>query len=142
MSLPSDADPPFPPVWPYTWDTSLLYGREHMGQNIRLTRRDTFKFRVTITKNGTAVNITGATFLFTVKWNITDAGSIFTASLGDGIVVNSAINGIIDITFASAKTASLPAYKIILPYDLQMTETSGDVSTVLRGSLIIDPDVT
>jgi len=140
--LPPEADPPFPPVWPYVWDSSLIYGRQHLGQNLRMTRKDTFKFRATITKNGDSVDITGATFTLTVKWNVVDAGSIFTCTLGDGITVVDAPTGIIDITISSAKTSALPPYDLILPYDLQMIESSGDVSTVLLGNLTIRPDIT
>lgn len=140
--LPADGDPPFPPVWPYTWDTSLLYGREHLSQNIKMIRRDTFKFRVTITRNGSPVNITGATFTFSTKWNVRDAGTIFTCTAGDGISIIDATNGIIEITISSAKTSTLPAFRLILPYDLQMIESGGDVSTVLIGNLTIEPDIT
>ena len=140
--LPIDADPPFPPVWPYTWDTSLLYGREHLGQNLRMIREDDFRFRVTITKNGVPVDITGATFTFSVKWATTDAAPIFTRTLGSGITVVVAADGTLDILIASANTASLPSYTVILPYDLEMVEAGGLISTPLIGSLTVVPDIT
>ena len=141
-ALPADADPPFPPVWPYTWDTSLLYGRDHLGQNLRMIREDTFKFRVTVTKNGLPVDITGATFTFSAKWATTDAGTVFTRTLGSGIALVVAADGTIDITIASSNTSDFPSYTVILPYDLEMVETTGDISTVLLGNLTVVSDIT
>ena len=142
VDLPPDADPPFPPVWPYTWDTSLLYGRDHMNQSLKMIREDDFKFRVTITKNGVPVNITGATFTFSAKWATTDAATIFTRTLGSGITVVVAADGTIDIVIASANTSTLPSYVCPLQYDLEMVESDGSISTPLIGVLTVWPDIT
>lgn len=140
--LPADADPPFPPVWPYNWDSSLLYGREHLTQNLKMIRRDTYKFRSTITKNGVVVDLTGATLVLSAKWDRRDAGTIFTCTSGDGLTITTPTAGIIDVTIAPSKTSGLPAYTVMLPYDIQLTEASGDVSTPQIGILTVIPDIT
>src|SRR3972149_2257002 len=73
VSLPVTADPPFPPVWPYTWDTSLIYGRQNLGQNLRLTRGDTLKFDIAIvTSSGVAVDLSGSSLKLSAKWDVAD----------------------------------------------------------------------
>lgn len=143
--FPPNADPPFPPVWPYTWNTSLLYGREHLGQNLKMVRGDTYSFRVTITQNGEAVDITGGSFTMTAKWEITDAdaNAVFQkTSPSGGIVLTTPASGVITVTLDPADTNSLPLHKVSLFYDIEFIDSSGDVYTVLYGTLSVVPDVT
>lgn len=144
--LPPNSDPPFPPVWPYTFDSSLLYGRDHLGQNITWVRGDTFIFTCTITQNGSPVNITGGTLKLTAKWDVTDTegNAVFKcdSNTPDGIVLTSPTLGVATITISSAKTSSLPSHNVNLFYDIQYTDSSGNVSTVMLGKALIKVDVT
>lgn len=143
-TLPITADPPFPPVWPYTWNTSLVYGREHLGQNMKMIRGDSYEFRVTITLDGDTVDITGGDFTMTAKWDVadSDANAVFQKTVGDGITLTDPTNGVITVKLEPADTNSLPLHTVDLFYDIQYIDTDGDVHTVLNGTLQVQPDVT
>lgn len=83
---------------------------------------------------------------FTVKWAYTDADNVAVfsrTSPSTGITFTSAVGGIATITFTPANTSSLPANigGISLFYDIQVTDGSGNVFTVLDGTLTVLPDV-
>jgi hypothetical protein len=143
--LPVTGDPPFPPVWPYTWNTSLLYGREHLGQNIKMVRGDTFRFRVTITQNGETVDLTGGTFTMTAKWEVDDenVNAVFTkTSPAGGIALTDPTNGLITVTLSPSDTNPLPDNTVSLFYDIQYVNALGEIYTPLYGTLRIVPDIT
>lgn len=144
--LPPDADPPFPPVYPYLFATDDIYGRDHLSLNLKMVRRDTYKFAATIVLDGEPVDLTGGTVRMTAKWSVSDADddAVFqlSSTIPSEIEVTSAVDGEILVTIASALTDSLPYRKVELPYDIQFVDVSGNVYTVLYGTLTIVPDVT
>lgn len=142
-TLPIDADPPFPPVWPYTWNTGLVWGRENLTQNLRCIRGNDLQFHFVINQNGNDIDITGATLTLSAKWNVKDTVSVFTCSIGDGITVVDAATGSVDCTVNKTKTKTgIPLHQVPLFYDVQMEEADGTRSTVLYGVLTISPNVT
>jgi len=136
-------DPPFPPVWPYFFSTGILYGKDEM-RNVEMYRGDTPDIDVTVTKDGVAVNLTGGTLRFSVKWRTQDADVdvIFVrTSPAGGIVFTDAVNGKARISLAAANTSGLPGRRVDLFYDLQLTDSAGKIFTVLAGMFIVKPDV-
>lgn len=141
--LPINADPPFPPVWPYTWNTGLVWGRENLTQNLRCIRGNDLEFHFRITRNGDDIDITGATLTLTAKWNVKDTVAVFTCSIGDGLTVVDAATGSVDALINKTKTKTgIPLHQVPLFYDVQMEQASGLRSTVLYGVLTISPNVT
>lgn len=144
-TLPPDADPPFPPVYPYFFATEDIYGRDHLSLNLKMVRGDTYQFDAVIILNGTPVDLTGGTVRMTAKWAVgnTDGNAVFQLSSAvSGITVTDPTSGEISVTIASSLTTSLPAKKVELPYDIQYVDSGGNVYTVLYGTLTVVPDVT
>ena len=92
---------------------------------------------ITITVNGTPVNLTGAQVKMEFRQSI-DSPVVLTLSTQDGsIVIMNAAGGIIQI----------PPQKIEIPfttylYDLQVTYPNGTVKTYMSGTWEIVPDIT
>lgn len=143
--LPDDADPPFPPVYPYLFSTDDIYGRDHLSLNLKMVRGDTYKFNATIVLNGSPVDLTGGVVRMTAKWSLSDSDSdaVFqVSSATGGIVITSATAGEISVTIAADLTEPLPSRKVELPYDIQFVNSVSEVYTVLYGTLLIVPDAT
>jgi hypothetical protein len=142
--LPPDADPPFPPVYPYPFVSDLLYGKEHLDVTIRMIRGDTYEFVFRVVQDGDSFPITGATFWMTAKWDVEDADldAVFQISTADDIAILSESEGRVGVIIKPAKTIGLPAHIVTLPYDIQMKASGGEIYTVLRGTLVVTPDVT
>lgn len=142
-TLPVNADPPFPPVWPYP--TGLTYSRENYSLNLRMVRGDTYIFDSAVVLNGEAVDITGCSFRVTAKYSYTedDAEAVFikTSNPVDGITILSAPDGSLRTQLAPADTNGLPSHQVDLVYDLQMLDATGNVFTLQRGILTVVPDV-
>lgn len=145
-TLPIDSDPPFPPVYPYLFATDDIYGRDHLSLNLKMVRRDTYKFDATIILNGDPVDLTGGTVRMTAKWSVSDsdADAVFQLSSASAseIEIVSAVDGQIRVTISSSNTEDLPYRKTELPYDIQFVDVSGSVYTVLYGTLTVVPDIT
>lgn len=105
-------------------------------------RGDTNKYDVTVTRDGAALDLTGATLKFTVKRSLddADADAVFQKAIGTGIVVDDVAGGLATLTVAPADTSALPAPRSF-HYDLQLTESDGRVTTVAIGSLRLSADV-
>ena len=72
----------------------------------------------------------------------TDAQAVFqVTTTGGGIVITNGVGGLAEITVASADTASV-TQAIRCYCDLQLVDTSGNVSTTTTGTLQIKLDVT
>lgn len=141
-TLAPTVEPPFPPVWPFP--TGLIYSRENFSMNLRMVRGDTYKFDANIVIDGDAVDISGAAFRFTVKWDYWDADAnalMIKTSPSGGITILSDVNGQIRVTIDPADTLSLPAHQVDFYYDVQMKNAANEVYTVLRGTLTVVPDV-
>jgi len=143
--LPPDADPPFPPVYPYLFSTNDIYGRDNLSLNLKFVRGDSYSFNAAIILNGQPVDLTGGIVRMTAKWSVSDidANAVFQlSSATSGITITSASAGEIRVDIPSSATTSLPAKKVELPFDIQFVNSLGKVFTVLYGTLVIVPDVT
>lgn len=105
-----------------------------------LVRGDDWKIKLTITENGSAVNITGYTYWFTLKTNIDDAdpGALQVSIVASGA---DAANGIVYITAPNSITNIVAQ---TYNYDVQQVDTSSpqNIRTVLLGKVKVVKDVT
>jgi hypothetical protein len=95
------------------------------------------------TESGGAVDITGAELRFAAKFansNYLFINKSSTAS-GDEIEIINASLGTAILYLDPADTIKLPPRVVNLTYDLQLTELSGSVTTLVSGTLVVDPDV-
>lgn len=144
VPLPESADPPFPPVYPYFFSTDQIYGRDKMNTVIRMVRGDTYVFDVSVQLDGAPYNLAGVSLVMTGKWahDDADADAIFQKTIGNGIVVTDAANGLLEVTIAHSDTYTLPpASSLVLVYDIEMRDGT-KVYTISRGDLVVIPDVT
>lgn len=139
---PAGSDPPLPPVYPYPYSTGQVYARENLTANLRMTRGDTFKFTFQVFLNGTEVDITGYTFTMTCRYRVDEAVVFQLSTTTSGITITDPTNGIAQVTVPPSATSTLPLDVLRFPYDIQMTDGSANITTVMRGTLRIDPDCT
>lgn len=106
---------------------------------------DTIPLQITLSRNGVAIDLTGATLWFTAKDDLDDldAAAVFQKKTGGlGIAITDAVNGRATVTIAPADTASLANEPQTLECDIQLLEVDGTLTTVARGQLILQPQVT
>lgn len=112
--------------------------------NLKMYRGDTAQFRVTaLDIDGNPLDISGASAWFTAKRATTEADNtaVFQKTVGDGITITDALNGIMLVQLAEADTNTLTK-KEVLEYDLQVKDVLNGIYTVARGSLTVEADVT
>lgn len=114
-----------------------------MSFNLQMRRGDTYAFNLTVTQAGSAFNLTGASVRMTAKWAYTDPDSdaVFVRTVGSGIGFLSASGGLATVTIAPANTSSLPGNSVNLVYDIQVTDVSDNIYTIVDGILTVLPDV-
>lgn len=112
---------------------------------LQATRGDDEIYELTLKqRDGTALNLTGVSIWFTVKRSHeeTDVQAIVRKTVGSGITIVNAAIGRADVRILAADLASLPPRRTTLVWDCQVRDAAGFVSTVDRGQLVVDPDVT
>jgi hypothetical protein len=94
--------------------------------------------------DGTPLNLVGASLWFTIKRSAedSDAQAVTQKTIGSGITVMDAAAGRADVRIAAANMAALPSKRIVLAWDCQVKDANGVISTVDRGELVVEPDVT
>jgi hypothetical protein len=115
-----------------------------MPFNFTMTRGDNATLTLTVTQNGAAFNLTGCSIRMVAKraYSDADGSAVFVRTVGSGITITDATNGIASITIAPNNTSGLPrGYRTILVYDVQVTTGTGSVFTVIDGELVVKPDV-
>ncbi len=115
--------------------------------NLRMTRENDYEFTaIIVDENGDPYDLTGCDLTMTAKWNVkdSDANAVFTCTSdpADGITVADPTSGYYTVLIASAKTTDCPLHRVFLPYDVQLVTATGQIKTVLRGNLRVDPNVT
>jgi hypothetical protein len=147
-SIPTAADPPFPPVLPYLFSTDLLYGRDSVGDAIKMVRLDTVEidFVAIEDNNGNALDLTSAVLTMTARYETTSTGVVFQlTSPSNGIVITDATAGEFTVTIPSVATILVPLIRTVLFFDIQAS-FGGPIPTVRktlnRGQLIVLPDIT
>ena len=112
--------------------------------DLTMTRGDTPTWTITIKRQGSVVDLTGATIKFTARKTVDSPDVFFQKSTtGGGITISSpAANGICVLALDAADTNSLPISKdTTLLVDLEVTESDGYKSTTL-GTLLVQVDIT
>jgi hypothetical protein len=78
----------------------------------------------------------------TAKRHHSSNTNVFQLTIGQGIVVTDAPNGIAEATISPTHTASLPRETVALVYDVKLQTADGDVSTIAVGTITVYPNVT
>lgn len=98
-------------------------------------------FNIVVARNGAPVNLTGASLLWQAR-NVSPSGPVvISKSIGAGIVVTDAVNGLATLTIAGADTANLTVEQVFLYYSLTLNAGLGD-EPVDDGTLQITVDNT
>lgn len=116
--------------------------------DIAATRGDTNSYALTITRASALVNLTGATLVLTVRRKVDDTAAVAQVSTtpnAQGQIDLAANQSGAGKGLATAKIlpsvfAGLPERSF--PYDVQLTEADGTVTTVARGRLRLAADIT
>jgi len=94
---------------------------------------------------GVPVNISGFRIWFTMKKQIEDADPGVTQLdnlvLG-GVLLTTPLNGQYQVTIPTLSTRGMQDGIWTLPYDVQVKDGAGIITTVDFGSMIVNPDVT
>jgi len=111
--------------------------------NVTVVRGDTWDFTVTLVDpNGDPYDLTDCELTFTVE-------GLVSKTLGAGITIDpdgdpapDPETGIAGITLDAGDTSAAPDRRTAYPYDVQLTTSTGEVRTPIRGLFIVVPDVT
>ena len=114
--------------------------------NLEMYRGNTFSFNLSITSDvGVPTNLVGASLRMTVKRDPKDldAAAVFTRTIGSGITVTNASQGLATVSLSPSNTLTLPATvpALSLFYDIQLTDASANVYTVAYGRLNVKPNI-
>jgi hypothetical protein len=92
---------------------------------------DSLLIDVTITdEQGAALDISGAVF----RWRLVGASQSVAKSTDNGITITNAQQGGVEIRLEPADTSGLSG---VFQHELEMTDSQGNVSTVLRDKITI-----
>lgn len=110
-------------------------------QNVEIYRGDNRTFQVTVKDgDGVAVDITGAAIKFSVKEEISDTDYEIQKTVGSGITITDAANGIYEVYLLPADTQNMGVG--IYEYDSELTTAGGNVYTVVRGEFTVQAEIT
>lgn len=140
---PNQTTPPLPPVYPVLFSSDVVYGREHFENNLKMFRGDTYKRTFIVIQDGEYYDLTDCDIRMTFKWSLedADADAVFTKTIdNNGITVTGPTVGEFRVNINPSDTTSLPAFKVSLWFDAQVTDVNGQVFTVAYGQLLILPD--
>lgn len=122
-----------------------------LSADLTILRGDTNVLTVTVTALGSSGLSQYGAIAFTAKRDKSDAdaSAFISLSLASGVVIttngNTTTDGVLTITIPAASTATLPAYDVLLAYDVQLIDTTTNphtVHTVAQGILTVTADVT
>lgn len=109
---------------------------------LTMTRGDTASWTITLTRKGVAVDLTGATILFTARRTVDSPDTIIQRSTSAGISISSpSSGGICVLGLLASNTSWLPDKDTTLVFDLKVTESDGYISTPVSGTLLVKGDV-
>lgn len=95
---------------------------------------------LTITADGTPVNLSGKVLKFSVKNDYKDADPIIVKDTTDGITIINAENGEARITLQTTDTDQLSNREYIAVYDVHLIDGTADYQ-ILDGRLIVHPTI-
>ena len=107
--------------------------------NINVYQGATFNLSPVWKIGGIAVNLTGYTADMQVR-QFTDTAIITEMSTSNGRIVINGSAGQINITLDASQTGALTAGQYM--YDLNVTDTSGNVYKILQGAFVVNASVT
>ena len=111
-----------------------------MALNFTHTKGDTFnEVAFEVKKNGTAINLTGATIKMQLRKQYSDVSAILslTSVSSAGIPITTATSGQFKI---NAQIIDIEVFNYV--YDIQFTLSSGEVKTYVKGGFNVTPEVT
>jgi hypothetical protein len=108
--------------------------------SIKMFKRDTENIVVTVKDSaGVAIDITGYTFWLTIKTLEAEADA--DAELQKEVTTHTTpTGGITTLPITSAESGAIEVGDY--QYDIQMKSVSGDITTLIRGTFIIEQDIT
>ncbi len=111
--------------------------------DLEMFRGDTEQFFLSISRNEVPVDLNDAKIWMTGRRS-QGASALFikTSDMGGGIEITDASGGLATVTMSNTDTAGLSSEVVTLVYDVQVRESSGRISTVFSGNLVVKPDVT
>jgi hypothetical protein len=90
-------------------------------------------------ENNNPVNLTGYTARLMARESYDSPSAFISLTTSSGITLGGAL-GTITLSMSATQTAGLPATRGV--YDLELVSSSGNVSRLLEGSLMVTPEVT
>jgi hypothetical protein len=110
--------------------------------DLTILRGDTYLARLTISRDGAAADLTGATLKMMIKPDAMtlDANATLSLTTSAGLTVIDALSGIVDVELTPAQTDDLKPGKIYV-WDFQVRESGGRVFTACGGTVKISTDV-
>ena len=106
---------------------------------IDMVQDEVGSFTVTVLNGVTPVNITGFSFTFRAKAQLSDDTPVFALAVGSGIALTTPATGILTVTITPTNLAnavfSSNDQTTYLSYELLMTDTGGSTTALLYGPL-------
>lgn len=114
-----------------------------MSADIEMYRGDTRTFEIVVTRDGRAVNLTGAQAVravFKTRSSLPDDEATIALTLSSGVNIVDPINGVIALAFPKTTTSPLEAPQTFV-FDVEVTDSGGNVTTVYQGWMLLKRDV-
>lgn len=105
-------------------------------QNFDMVAGDTKKINITVTDTGSAVDLTGASIKWALKRSVSASSTDVFKTTSSGISITDATHGKFQITLNPSDTLAL---KGTYYHESEVTDASGNVSTVCSGNVVINP---
>jgi hypothetical protein len=112
--------------------------------DLAMVRGDTPSWELSFSRGGAPIDlVAGSLIWMSAKRALTDIDSaaVFKKSIGSGVTITDAPNGVAVVDLLAADTSTLPDTDITLYYDVQLKELSGRITTMC-GKLHVTCDVT
>lgn len=97
-------------------------------------------FDLTVTVNGSAVNLTGKTLQFSAKADYGEEQALIVKDTTDGITITNAEAGQARVTLETSDTGLLDNREHVVVYDVHLVDGTADYQ-VLSGRLIVHPTI-
>lgn len=111
--------------------------------NLTMVRGDEYGVRFQALYNGDPMPLTGAELYFTAKWRFSDPDdeAVFQYTTADQIEVLDVDEGTFRVVVDPDDTVGLPARRTVLRYDVKVITATDRPYTLVRGNLIVEPNV-
>ena len=106
--------------------------------NICFSRGDTKRFTFTLSISGSPVDLTGASALLTVDTSPSPADAVNNLFVLTGVIA-APLSGVIEFQMSAVQADQTPSKYF---FDVQLTDGSGDIQTIIKGDYIFAQDIT